>query len=140
MEEKDKVKITKLGSKETPKKTPLTASNTAFPPVNSPSLTAGSSRKTFPKGILKTAKIKPIRDPAKHPKLKKFMKKHTIRLFTDSGNHHRKKTIKQKIGKMSDPKVKQLVVNSGLSKGVAPPKVLREILEGAMIAGFVSSG
>jgi len=135
----EKVKINKLG--DSPKKSPSKASNTAFQPIDDPTLrTTGSSRKTFPKGILKTAKIKPVRDPTKHPKLKKFMKKHTIRLFTDSGNQQRKKTIKQKIGKMSNSKVKQLVINSGLSKGVGPPELLREILEGGMIAGFVSSG
>jgi hypothetical protein len=126
------IKIKKLGGDETPK-------NSVIPMVNDPKLSGGTSRKTFPKGILKTAKIKPTKDAAKHPALKKFMKKHTIRLLTEKGHDHRKKTIKQKIAKMSDGKVKHLVVKSGLSKGVGPPKLLREILEGGMVAGFISA-
>ena len=91
---------------------------------------------------MKTAKIKikGVADPAKHPPLKKFMKKHTIRLLTDSGVHHRRKTIKHKIDKMSDGKVKELVIKAGLSKGSGPPGLLRQILEGGMMSGFVSSG
>ena len=100
------------------------------------------SVKTYPRGIMKTAKvkIKPVSDPAKHPPLKKFMKKHTIRLLTDSGIHHRRKTIKRKIDKMSDSKVKEMVIKAGLSKGSGPPYLLRQILEGGMLSGFVSSG
>jgi hypothetical protein len=126
-----KVVVTKLGDET--KKIP-------FKPVSIPKLEGGKKLKTFPKGILKTAKIKPVKDPAKHPRLKKFMRKHTIRLLTDSGVSHRKKTIKQKVGRMSDAKVKEVVVNTGLSKGNSPPALLREILEGGMLAGFVSSG
>jgi hypothetical protein len=113
--------------------------------VEDPKLEGGKKRtkslKTFPRGILKTAKvkIKPVSDPAKHPPLKKFMKKHTIRLLTDSGVQHRRKTIKHKIDKMSDSKVKELVVKAGLSKGNGPPSLLRQILEGGMLSGFVSS-
>lgn len=129
------VKITKLGSGETP-------TNTFKRPVDIPKLEGGKKYKpikTFPKGILKTAKIKGVKDPAKHPPLKKIMRKHTIRLLTDSGVSQRRKTIKQKIDKMKDEKVKELVVKHGLSKGKAPPKILREILEGGMLAGFISS-
>ena len=129
------VTITKLGGKETPK-------NTVIPSVIDPKLDGGKKSKTiktFPKGILKTAKIKGVKDPAKHPPLKKIMRKHTIRLLTDSGVSQRRKTIKQKVDKMKDEKVKELVVKHGLSKGKAPPKLLREILEGGMLAGFVSS-
>ena len=113
--------------------------------VEDPKLEGGKKRtkslKTFPRGILKTAKvkIKPVSDPAKHPPLKKFMKKHTIRLLTDSGVQHRRKTIKHKIDKMPDSKVKELVVKAGLSKGNGPPSLLRQILEGGMLSGFVSS-
>jgi hypothetical protein len=113
-------------------------------PVEEPKLEGGNKKKksvkTFPRGILKTAKakIKPVSDPAKHPPLKKFMKKHTIRLLTDSGVSHRRKTIKQKIDKMTDQKVKHLVVKTGLSKGNGPPSLLRQILEGGMLSGFVS--
>ena len=127
-----KVVITKMGEE---KKTPIK-------PVEDPKLEGGKKKrkslKTFPRGILKTAKIKAVSDPAKHPPLKKFMKKHTIRLLTDSGVSHRRKTIKHKIDKMSDQKVKDLVVKTGLSKGNGPPALLRQILEGGMLSGFVS--
>ena len=130
-----KVVINKVGSGETPK-------NTFKQPVAIPKLDGGQKQKTiktFPKGILKTIKIKGVKDPAKHPPLKKIMRKHTIRLLTDSGVSQRRKTIKQKVDKMKDSKVKELVVKSGLSKGNGPPHLLREILEGGMLAGFVSS-
>lgn len=95
--------------------------------------------KTFPRGILKTSKIKPVSDPAKHPPLKKSSKKHTIRLLSDSTVSHRRKTIKKRIAKMSDAKLREVAVKSGLSNGKAPAKLLREIVEGGMIAGFISS-
>ena len=95
--------------------------------------------KTFPRGILKTAKIKPVRDPAKRPPLKKGMKKHTIRVLTDVGTHARRKTIKHKLAKMSDATVREMVMKAGLSKGNAPPRLLREIAEGGMMAGFISA-
>lgn len=130
------IKITKMDDTPLQSKYPIKA-------VEEPKLEGGKKKKslrTFPRGILKTSKvkIKPVADPARHPPLKKFMKKHTIRLMTDSGASHRRKTIKRKIGKMSDSKVKDLVVKSGLSKGSGPPGLLREILEGGMMSGFVS--
>ncbi len=96
--------------------------------------------KTFPRGILKTAKVKlkGVSDPAKPPPMKKFMKKHTIRLLTDSGVQHRRKTVKQRVDKLSDEKVKRLVMKAGLSKGNGPPALLRQILEGGVVSGFVS--
>jgi hypothetical protein len=130
------VKITKVDS----------PSNTPVKPVEDRKLDGGKKKKkslkTYPRGIMKTAKlkIKPVSDPAKHPPLKKFMKKHTIRLLTDSGVHHRRKTVKHKIDKMSDGKVRELVIKAGLSKGSGPPSLLRQILEGGMMSGFVSSG
>ena len=131
MEEKV-IKITKM-QEDTPVK-----------PIEDPKLDGGKKKKTlktFPRGILKKTskvRIKPVADPAKHPPIKKAMKKHTIRLLTDSGVSHRRKTIKKKIGKMSDSKVKELVMKAGLSKGNGPPALLREILEGGMVSGFVS--
>ena len=126
-----KVTITKTGGEETPK-------NTYIKPVEDQKLqqTAGKRKtvKTFPRGIMK---IRPVSDPAKHAPYKKT-RKHTIRLMTDSGSTRHRKTIKQKIAKMSDEKVKQTVINSGLSKGNAPTGLLRQILEGGMLAGFIS--
>ncbi len=99
--------------------------------------------RTFPKGVLKTAKqkhhIKPVSDPAKSPPLKKSMKKHTIRLITDKGLRRHKKTLRKKIAKMSDEKVRQLVSQHGLLKNQkTPPSIMREMLEGGAIAGFIS--
>lgn len=130
----DKVVITKIDREE---------ATTPIKPVEDPKLTSGGKKrktlKTFPRGILKTAKIKPVTDPAKHPPLKKGSKKHTIRLLSDSAVSHRRKTIKKKVSKMSDSKVREVAVKAGLSKGNAPPKLLREMVEGGMIAGFISS-
>jgi hypothetical protein len=134
------VKITKVGEDETvrPSKTEV-----ALVSQNKPIPVLGGKKhktlKTFPRGILKTSKIKPVSDPAKHPPMKKGSKKHTIRLLSDSDVSRRRKTIKKKISKMSDSKVREVAVKSGLSKGNAPPKLLREIVEGGMIAGFISS-
>lgn len=103
------------------------------------------SLKTFPRGILKTAKhkpiiLKPVIDPAKSPPIKKSMKKHTIRILTDKGIRNHRKTIKHKVSKMSDEKVKSLVIKAGILKNPnTPVPMMREMLEGGMIAGFISS-
>ena len=111
------------------------------PPV--PKKTGGKSMRTFPRGVLKTAKqkhhIKPVSDPAKAPPLKKSMKKHTIRLITDKGLRRHKKTLRKKIAKMSDERVRQLVSQHGLLKNQkTPPSIMREMLEGGAMAGFIS--
>jgi hypothetical protein len=107
----------------------------------------GKSMKTFPRGVLKTAKnyshkkaeIKGVADPAKPPPLKKSMSKHTIRLITDKGLRRHKKTLKKKISKMSNEKVRELVTKHGLLKNPStPPSIMREMLEGGAMAGFVS--
>lgn len=133
------VKINKMDEPEVvPKHYPIK-------PVEMPSLTGGKKQrktlKTFPRGILKTSKvkIKPVSDPAKHPPIRKGMKRHTVRLLTDLGVSQRRKTIKQKISRMSDDKVRHIAMSAGLSKGNAPPALLREIVEGGMVAGFVST-
>jgi len=101
----------------------------------------GRTMKTFPKGVLKTAKhkLKPVSDPAKPPPLKKTMKKHVIQLMTDKGVRRHRKTLKKQISKMSNEKVKEIVMKHGLLKNPnTPPSVMREMLEGGAIAGFVS--
>jgi hypothetical protein len=113
-------------------------------PVEDPKLDGGKKKKqmkTYPKSSLKTAKVKiaPVTDPAKSPPLKKFMKRHTVRIMTNSGVHARRQTIKKKIDKMSDQKVRELVMKHGHSKGNAPLALLRQTLEGLMTAGFISS-
>jgi hypothetical protein len=130
------VKITKLDDTPAKPQTPA-----QVPP--SILKKGGRSMRTFPKGVLKTAKqkphIKPVSDPAKSPPLKKNMKKHTIRLITDKGLRRHKKTLRKKIAGMSDEKVRQLVSKHGLLKNPkTPPAIMREMLEGGAMAGFVS--
>jgi hypothetical protein len=103
----------------------------------------GKTMKTFPRGVLKTAKqklnLKPVSDPARPPPLKKIMKKHTIRLMTDKGVRRHRKTLRKQISKLSDEKVKELVSKHGLLKNSNTPiSIMREMLEGGAIAGFVS--
>jgi hypothetical protein len=96
--------------------------------------------KTFPRGIMKTSKskIKATNDPAKHPSLKKSMKKHTIKLLTDSAVNNRRKTIKKRLDKLSDDRIREIAMKTGLSKGNAPSPLVRQIVEGGVIAGFIS--
>jgi hypothetical protein len=104
--------------------------------------TAGKkkSMKTFPRGVLKkTLKVRPVSDPARPPPFKKLSRKHTIRLFTDKGESRRRKTIKKKVAKMSDRKVDEMVQKHNLLKNSeTPPRIKREMLSGAMMAGFIS--
>ena len=133
----EKVVITKMGSEPSPIKFPVK-------PIYDPKLEGGKKRKmslkTFPRGILKTAKVKihPVRDPAKHPPLKRSMTKRTIRLLTDKNVNDRRKTIKQRVDGMKDGKIRELVIKYKLSKGTGPASLLRQIVEGGMLSGFVS--
>lgn len=134
------VKITKVGADDSK---PPSKTEVSLVAENKP--VTGSSKKrktlkTYPRGILKTAKIKPVSDPAKHPPIKKGSKRHTIRLLSESAVSQRRKTIKKKVSKMSDSKVREVAMKSGLSKGKdTPVPLLREMVEGGMIAGFISS-
>lgn len=134
------VKITKIDDEPSKPEKELVST---FKPVAGPKLEGGKKKrktvKTYPRGILKTAKIKPVSDPARHPPIKKGSKKHTIRLLTDGGVAQRRKTIKKKLSKMSDSKIREIAMKAGLSKGNAPAALVRETVEGAMIAGFISS-
>jgi hypothetical protein len=132
----EKIKIVKVGADEP-------AKNVEPKPAPKPVVSAGKkkSMKTFPRGVLKkTLKVKPTSDPAKSPPFKKSSRKHTIRLFTDHGEKRRRKTIKKRISKMSDKKVDELVQKHNLLKNPeTPPRIKREMLSGAMLAGFISS-
>ena len=99
--------------------------------------------KTFPRGVLKSGKqklhLRPVSDPARPPPLKKTMKKHTIQLMTDKGIRRHRKTLRHQISKLSDQKVKELVSKHNLLKNSnTPVSIMREMLEGGAIAGFVS--
>jgi hypothetical protein len=114
----------------------------AEPPVIAPEIPKVAGKKTlktYPRGVLKTSKIRPVADPAKSPPLRKTMKRHTIRLVTEKGVQHRRRTIKKRVSRMSNEKVKKLVINSGLLKNTnTPVPLMREMLEGGMVAGFIS--
>jgi len=124
----DVVTITKV-DKET---------NQIPPPLSSGGKTR-KTMKTFPRGVLKKTQkvvLKAVSDPAKSPPLKK---KHTIRLITGKGENRQRKTIKHRISKMSDKQVDDLVTKHKLLKNSnTPAKLKREMLKGAVLAGFVS--
>lgn len=96
--------------------------------------------KTYPKGVLKkTAKIKPVRDPAKAPPFKKGVRKHSVRVLTEKGIESRRKTIRNKIKSMKDDEVRERLRRAKVSHNPkTPPHVLRDILEGGMEAGMIS--
>jgi hypothetical protein len=99
-------------------------------------LKKGSARKTqrtYPKGILKVA------DPAKAPPMRKQTRKQTVKLITEKGSKKYRKTLKRKLSKLSDAKVRSLVEKNGLLKNKqTPPALMRDMLEGAVVSGFIS--
>ena len=131
-----KVVITKAGS-EVPPPPPI-----APPPPARP----GARRritgrtKTYPAGILKkTAKIKPVRDPAKAPPFRKGIRKHTVRVLTEKGIESRRRTIRHKVGRMSEPQLRERLQKAGISHNPkTPPNVLRAMVEGGAEAGMIS--
>ena len=98
-----------------------------------------TTHKIIPRSILKTAKVRPTSDPSKSPPVKKSMRKHTIRLLTDKGSKRHRKTLRRKISKLSDEKIKDIASRSGLLKNKNTPiSVLRQMVEGGAVAGFLS--
>ena len=101
--------------------------------------TPKSSGSKKPKSILKTAKINPVKDPAKAPpfKSKSKTRKHIIKVHTPAGEKRHQEKIKKKIESMSsndiEKKLAELKVSSKL-----PHATAKHILEGAMISGFIS--
>jgi len=87
------------------------------------------------KSILKkTSKLnlKGVRDPAKS-------RRQTLKLLTLKGHRRHDKTLKHKIGGLSDDQVKKLTTDAGIVKNPeVPPKLQREILTHAVSAGFLS--
>jgi hypothetical protein len=101
-----------------------------------PVLEIPKKTKTFPKSILKKTsklKLKGVRDPAK------ASRRHTIKLLTSKGHRRHDKTLKKKIGGLTDKKVTELTKDAGLIKNSEMPSDLkRQILGAAVSAGFVS--
>ena len=121
IEDMEPIKITKLG-----------AEGPTIPPA--PAAGRRKTQRTYPRGILKA-----VADPARAPPLKKSSSRRTIRLMTEKGIRHRRKTIKRTIRKMSDGKVRDLVQKAGLLKSSeAPVPLMRQMLEGGVMAGLVS--
>jgi hypothetical protein len=116
----DKVVITRVGD-DTP------------PPKNVTKGSARKTQKTYPRGILK------VRDPAKAPPLRKSTRKQTIQIVTEKGSKKYRKTLKRKLSKMSDGKIRMIVEKHGLLKGKnTPPALMREMVEGGILSGFIS--
>lgn len=97
--------------------------------------------KTFPRGVLRraTAKVVAVSDPAKAPPMKKGIRRHTIRIFTPLGEKRRHKTIKKRVSRMTDKQVTEMITKNNLLKNESTPsRIKREMLAGAMLAGFIS--
>lgn len=119
------VKIERVGAdppKEVPKEAPI--------------LVKGSARKTqrtFPKGILK------VRDPAKAPPRRKTVKQ-TIQLVTEKGSKKYRKRLNKTLKKLSDARIREIVEKNGLLKNKNTPIALqREMVEGGVVSGFIST-
>jgi hypothetical protein len=109
---------------------------TAKIPVAKGAARKRKTQKTFPRGILK---IKPVADPAKSPPFKKTARRHTIQLLTEKGSKMRRKTIKKLVAGYSNDQVKTMVEKHGFLKNKnTPPALMRDMLEGGAIAGFIS--
>ena len=93
-----------------------------------------TTHRTFPRGILK------VRDPAKAPPHKSKTRKQTIQIMTERGSKRYRKTLKHKLSKLSDAKVRELVEKNGLLKSKnTPPALMRSMLEGGVMSGFIST-
>ena len=108
-------------------------------PVDTNPVPVAGKRKTmrtYPRGVLK---VKGVKDPAKSPPLKKTSKRHTVQILTDVGAKKHRKTIRKKVKKMSNEKVRSIANNHGLLKGSGTPtSLVRDMVEGGAIAGFIS--
>ena len=117
------VKITKLGEE---KKVAV---------VTQPVI-AGKRKKTmrtFPNGILK---IRGVQNPTKSPPFKRGTRKQTISLTTQKGDRTRRQSIRKRVSKMNDQKVKDVLIKYGMSGGL-PAQFNRETLIGGIEAGLI---
>ncbi len=84
--------------------------------------------KTYPKSSLKkTKKIIPVKDPAKAPPRKKGSRKFTMRL------NLRPTKVKDLKPEEVDKKLEELKMKN------IPPDLKKDVVENAIVAGFVSS-
>lgn len=127
----DKIKIVKLDQ----------VASTPEPPKKVVVSKRSKTMKTFPRGVLRrtTAKVVGVSDPAKSPPMKKGSRRHTIRIFTPLGEKRRHKTIKKRVSRMTDKQVTEMITRNNLLKNESTPsRIKREMLAGAMLAGFIS--
>jgi hypothetical protein len=118
------VKITKLGEEK------KVAVVTPSPAV------AGKRKKTmrtFPNGILK---IRGVQNPTKPPPFRRGTRKQTISLTTQKGDRTRRQSIRKRVSKMNDQKVKDVLIKNGMSGGL-PAQYNRETLIGGIEAGLI---
>jgi len=101
---------------------------------------AKKTMRTYPRGVLKlkggASGLKAVADPAKSPPTRK----NTLRILTDKGVASRRKTIHERVKKMSDRSIRETLRRSGLPiSDKTPPHIVKEILEGGMEAGMIVS-
>jgi hypothetical protein len=110
--------------------------HTAPAPAPKPPATAGKRKKsmrTFPRGVLKKAKIEGVRDPARPPP-----RKSTLRILTDKGVEHRRSAIRKTVKAMPPTKVRETLQKAGLPVSIkTPAKLAEEILVSGMEAGMI---
>ena len=83
--------------------------------------------RTYPKSSLKTQKIVPVKDPARAPPRKKGSRKFTMRLNLKS------KKVKDLKPEEVDKKIEELKMKN------IPQDLKKDVVENAIVAGFVSS-
>ena len=101
---------------------------------------SGSSKRTYPKGILKTRKVKifPSSNPSRPPPLRKNTRKQTIKFLSDEKVNEHRRAIRKRVASMSDRQVKESLLKANLTDGKAPQSLMRKIMENAIISGFIS--
>jgi len=133
----DAIKIVKMGGSAPPPPPQAAASRKVSRPVARP---VKKTMRTYPRGVLKmkggTSGVKAVSDPAKSPPTRK----NTLRILTDKGVANRRKTIHERVKKMSDRSIRETLRRSGLPiSEKTPPHIVKEILEGGMEAGMIVS-
>jgi len=129
----DAIKIVKMGGSAAPPPPQAASARKVSRPVK-------KTMRTYPRGVLKlkggSSGVKPVADPAKSPPTRK----NTLRILTDKGVANRRKTIHERVKKMSDRSIRETLRRSGLPiSEKTPPHIAKEILEGGMEAGMIVS-
>jgi len=96
---------------------------------------AKRTQKTYPKSSLRTTrKVSGVTDPAKPPPFRKG----TLRILTEAGRKKREKTIRRTVRSLSDSQARERLRKAGIGvSSKAPPHLVKEILDGGMVAGMI---